>query len=69
MTAEEYESLKKEAIKNMGQQMEKTLLQLLEFSSIKRKVMDRLIVEKGEITLFELEEELKKNSKKNNYEL
>lgn len=64
MTAEEYESLKGEAIKNMGQQMDKTLLQLLEFSSIKRKVMDRLIAEKGEITLFELEEELKKELKK-----
>lgn len=64
MTAEEYESLKGEAIKNMKQQMDKALLHLLKFSSIKRKVMDRLIVEKGEFTLFELEEKLKKELKK-----
>lgn len=64
MTAEEYESLKGEAIKNIRQQMDKALIHLSKFSYIKRKVMDKLIAEKGEITLFELEKELKKELKK-----
>ena len=64
MTAEEYESLKGEAIKNMRQQMDEALIHLSKFSYIKRKVMDKLIAEKGEITLFELEKELKNEFEK-----
>lgn len=64
MTTEEYESLQNEVVKNMRKQMDSALLYSLKFSSIKHKVAERLIAEKGGFTLFELEEEIEKELKK-----
>jgi len=64
MTKEEYESLQDAVIKDWRELMDREAIYSLTFSSIKRKVAERLIAEKGGFTPSELWEEINKEFEK-----
>ena len=64
MNIEEFDKLKYMAIKNLMEQEQRGLIQELNIHTAKKKVWNRLIAEKGAVTLKEYREELKKELKK-----